>query len=112
MVFVRIKIRIFWVLVRAVLGFLSVNEFNKNCLEIPKIHLEQILVQTVKTSSGSLSEMLTKLIWETRIWQHALTELWLELWIQLIKILLVVLVMPGMLTGKRSKLYKGSPYSE
>ena len=83
------------------------NEFNKNCSEIPKIHLEQILVQTVKTSSGLLLKMLTKLIWETRIWQHALTELWLELWIQLIKILLVVLVMQGMLTGKRSKLYKG-----
>ena len=68
--------------------------------------MDQTLVPTVKTLSGSLSEMLTKLIWVTRNWEHALTESWPELWIQLIKILLVVLVMPGMLTGKRSKLYK------
>ena len=73
--------------------------------EIPKIQLEQILVPAVKTSSGLLSEMLTKLIWVARASEHASIEPWLELWNQLIKILPVVLVMLEMLTGKRSKLY-------
>ena len=51
-----------------------------------KIHLDLTLVPTIKISSGSLSEMMTELIWATRNWEHALTESWLELWIQLIKI--------------------------